>query len=108
MNKTAPAEFNEVLARVAAWPCDARVEFARKVLDTVHPANGADAVTQQSPEAVMNMVQMCYRFLAAAPAASKVRARVLPLIGLAATGKPPPSDRDVQQWIDEHRRARYG
>jgi hypothetical protein len=106
MNKT--AEFNEVLARVAAWPRDDRVEFARKVLDTVHPANGADAVAPQSPESVMNTVQMRYRFLAATPAANELRARVLPLIGLAATGKPPPSDRDVQQWIDEHRRAKFG
>jgi len=108
MNKTAPAEFNEVLARVAAWPRDDRVEFARQVLDTVQPANGADAVTQLSPDAVMSTVQTCYRFLAATPAASELRARVLPLIGLAAAGKPAPSDREVQQWIDEHRRAKYG
>jgi hypothetical protein len=108
MNKTAPAEFDEVLARVTAWPPDDRVELARKVLDTVHPANGAGGVTQPTADEVINTMRTRYPLLAAAPALDDLRARLLPLIGLASAGKPPPSDADIKQWIDEQRRAKYG
>jgi hypothetical protein len=30
------------------------------------------------------------------------------LAGLLATGETPPTDQDVAEWLDEHRRAKYG
>jgi hypothetical protein len=30
------------------------------------------------------------------------------MVGLAATGQPPPSDEDISTWLDEHRSEKYG
>jgi hypothetical protein len=29
-------------------------------------------------------------------------------LGLLATHQPPPSDEEIQDWLDEHRREKYG
>jgi hypothetical protein len=75
---------------------DDRIELARKVLDTVHPENRADRLSQPSPEDVIRALQARYRFLAAAPNSTGLRTRLLPLIGLASAGKSTPSELQVQ------------
>ena len=107
MNKTAPAEFDDVLARVMAWPPDDRVILARKVLDTVDPPTSIQDVLQLSPAEVVDTLCARYPYLTARTSAGDLRARLQPLIGLATGGKPPPSDAEARQWVNEHRRAKY-
>ena len=74
------AEYTEVLKIVRSWPPDQRIALAQEVLQTTQES--------QSPF----------------PRPSFERA-----LGIAGTkGNAPPNDKQVKQWIGEHRMEKYG
>jgi hypothetical protein len=73
-------ERETILRTVAAWPREDQVALARAIL---HRATTLGAMTPQRP----SWRQM---------------------VGLAAQGRPAPSDDEVARWLDEHRSEKYG
>jgi len=72
-------EYQKVLKIVSEWPPEERIALASEVLATVAP-----------------------------PPSRPPRRTLDRALGLARTNGPVPSDADVRQMIDEHRREKYG
>lgn len=83
-----PVETNQiadVVQRVQSWPPPLRLALARRILETLE----SPAVDQPPPK------------LPRGPSAAEIAARF-------ETDKPAPDDATVKQWIEEHRREKYG
>ena len=122
MNASEAPEISEIVNRVVTWPPQQRVSLARRILETVEvapqPATGprgysADEViamlkmpqpTPDDRDDVIQQMQARYPKLFQHSDTAWVRS----LIGLAAGDRPPPTDEEVKQWIDEHRMEKYG
>lgn len=79
----APADYKAILAAINAWPLPYRLALMQEILRVMTP--------EMSPTQ---------------PSQSKhgfERAR-----GLLASDQPPPSDEEVEQWLEEHRMEKYG
>jgi hypothetical protein len=75
-------ELSEVLDRVKSWSPESRIVLARRILETLETAQ---------------------------PSTRGHTARsVRELIGIGAGDSPPPDDKTVRRWIDEHRMEKYG
>ena len=73
--------YETVIKSVRNWPPARRFSLMQDVLKTL-------AQEAETPRAKRNTLQKA--------------------LGLLATSQPPPSDAEVQQWLDEHRMERYG
>ena len=81
MEATKTENYEDVLKTVRAWPAPARFMLVQEVLET----------------------------LSAQTDAPRPRRRTLDrALGLLATDHPAPSDAVIQEWLDEHRREKYG
>lgn len=75
------AEAYETIRRtVLQWPAEMRFALLRDLIDTLAPAD-------ERPEGVGTLAM----------------AR-----GLLRVDMPPPSDEQVEKWLDEHRQEKYG
>ena len=90
-------EFNEVLDRVREWPAEQRLSLARSVLATV-------SEPQASADDVISAMKARYPRLFAHSDTQKLRA----ILDNATSDRPPPTDAEVKQWIDEQRMEKYG
>jgi hypothetical protein len=79
MPPAAPAEYNEILARVQTWPAEQRLRLAEDLLRSFHPARGPDGVRGVPVEQVR---------------------------GVAAGVGPAPDDDTVRRLIAEHQREK--
>jgi hypothetical protein len=72
-----------ILKAIEAWPLEDQIALAQLILQrsAAHGARGAK--TPQRP----SWKQMA---------------------GMASNGQAPPSDKEVAQWLDEHRAEKYG
>ena len=89
MSMTGPQEVATVLETVKTWPTELRISLARRILETVETT--AVPTTDAS--------------------AAEINLRGKPveeLIGLGAGSGEPPSDKQVAEWIDEHRLEKHG
>ena len=75
------SDYRQVLELVSAWPAEDRIALARDVLGTL-----------QGPTA---------------PATPR-RPTFERALGIARGEGPPPTDEQVEQWIDEYRMNKYG
>ncbi len=73
-----------ILEVVRTWPADQQVLLAHEILRRVR---GQSALVKEPP---------------VAPPNSKG------LAGLLTTDQPPPTDEEVERWLDEHRMEKYG
>jgi hypothetical protein len=73
-----PDNFDLVLKEVTAWPPEHRASLAQAILQTLK---------QDAPGRKPTVDQ---------------------IIGIARGGGPPPTDQQVEQWLDEHRMRKYG
>ncbi|HXT34152.1 MAG TPA: hypothetical protein VN837_01130 [Chloroflexota bacterium] len=77
---TTPTSDRDTIARViGTWPIEDQVTLARQILQR---ATAEDAVSPRPG----------WREMA----------------GIASSGRIPPSDEQVAQWLDEHRQEKYG
>ena len=76
-----PGTIENVLGSIRAWPVDLRLSLVRHIL--------AELETELKPQ----------------PKRKKTLNRAL---GLARTDQPPPTDEEVEQWLDERRTRKYG
>ena len=81
MNVLKANNYETVLKTVHQWPPDRRFALVRDVINTLAPE--------------------------VAPARPR-RKTLEKALGLLATGRPAPSDAEVQQWLDERRMEKYG
>lgn len=79
----APANYVAILAQVNAWPEAFRLALMRDLLQAL-TATGTP------------------------PAPRRRKHGLEHAIGLLATDRPAPTDEEVEQWIDELRREKYG
>ena len=77
---TARAEIDSIVNQVQGWPPEDRVALAYQILRDL----------RRQP-------------LSPAPRGTLNEAR-----GSLGTDRPPPTDEDVRQWLDEHRMGKYG
>lgn len=73
--------YETILQVVSSWPVDKRLILIQDVLKTVVPPTEAPRPRRRT----------------------LAQAR-----GLLATDRPPPSDEEVEQWLEEHRMEKYG
>jgi hypothetical protein len=73
-----------ILEAISTWPRDEQAALAREILQRVHEQSGP-------------IVEPPVR-----------RGSLRNLVGLLATDRPPPTDEEVEQWLDEHRMEKYG
>jgi hypothetical protein len=85
MATTAGPEYTAVLRQITAWPRSARLALLRDVLDTL-----ADQ------EEIVEM------------STSRSRPALHEVAGLLKTDEPPPTDDQVEQWLEERRIQRFG
>lgn len=74
-----------ILEAIRDWPVDEQTLLAREILERVREASVAVPIKEPP----------------LAPPNSKG------LAGLLATDQPPPTDEEVERWLDEHRMERY-
>jgi len=75
--------YRTVLEIVREWPPDRRFALIRDLLETLAPVWTEGARRRR-------------------------RATLEEALGLLATQSPPPSDEEIQQWLNEHRLEKYG
>lgn len=76
-----------ILQAVERWAPDERVALARDILSTlVGQVRGARSEPPAEPR----------------------RYTLKDIRGIAATDRPPPTDEEVKQWLDEYRMNKYG
>ena len=92
-------EFDEILGRVREWPAEQRLSLARSVLATV-----GEPLPQASADDVISAMKARYPRLFAQSDIQKLHV----ILDNATSDRPPPTDAEVKQWIDEHRMAKYG
>ena len=72
--------------------------------DTILPI-----ITNWSPSERIVLLQDVLKTLNPTPEPMRPHRRTLDkALGLLATDQPPPTDEEVQQWLDEHRMEKYG
>jgi hypothetical protein len=77
----APGTIEDVLGSVRAWPVDMRLSLVRHIL--------AELEVELKPQA-------------------EHKNTLNKALGLARTNQPPPTDEEVEQWLDERRTHKYG
>ena len=87
-----------ILETIRGWPADQQIALMQEILgflrrDAASSVGAHDAATP-APEAVWEPPL--------APPDSKG------LVGLLATDRPPPTDKEVRQWLEERRMEKYG
>jgi hypothetical protein len=82
MSTVESSEIVDVLERVKTWSPPERITLARRILETLEPAD--------------------------TPAPPRTGRSVQELIGMGAGDSPPPDDDTVRRWIDEQRVEKYG
>jgi hypothetical protein len=92
-------EFNDVLDRVREWPAEQRLSLAQSVLASV-----SEPLLQASADDVISAMKARYPRLFAQSDTQKLHA----ILDNATSDRPPPTDAEVKQWIDEHRMEKYG
>lgn len=75
------SSYQNIVELVRQWPPAQRVHLVREILKTL-----------ESPEASL----------------AEKRQTLAKAYGLLATGQPPPTDEEVQQWLEEARWEKYG
>ncbi|MDQ2806752.1 MAG: hypothetical protein M3Z04_07515 [Chloroflexota bacterium] len=66
-------------------------------------------VTHWPPAQRFDLVQEVLKTLAPAPEATRPRQKTLATaLGMLAKDQPPPSDAEVEQWLEEARMEKYG
>ncbi len=81
METTVHSTYESVLAIVRAWPPEQRLLLVQDVMKTLETAFRSGQLRRQTAEEAL---------------------------GLLVTNQAPPSDREVQQWLEEHRMEKYG
>lgn len=76
------ADYRAILRTVISWPAEDRFALVQDVLRTLAPRPEPD-------------------FARRAAALDRLR-------GIAKTDRPPPSDEEVKQWLEEERVKKYG
>ncbi len=89
MKATGALDYTTVLEAVRAWPAVRRLTLVRDVLETLAPELEAAGI-------------------AGADAAARRREALRRLRGIGSAAAPPPSDAEVQQWLEEERVKKYG
>src|SRR5258708_1728333 len=87
-----------ILETIRGWPADQQIALMQEILGFLRrggvPGVGARGTATSAPEAVWEPPL--------APPDSKG------LVGLLATDRPPPTDEEVKQWLEERRVEKYG
>jgi hypothetical protein len=81
MDRPEKTEYETILKVITAWPPAQRLRLVQDVLKTLAPL-----IEEARPR----------------------RKTLQEARGLLATDQPPPTDEQVQQWLDEHRMEKYG
>jgi hypothetical protein len=81
MDNFEAAEYEKILKIITAWPPSQRFRLVQDVLKTLAPP-----VEEARPR----------------------RKTLQEAEGLLATDQPPPTDEQIEQWLDEHRMEKYG
>lgn len=82
MNTQTP-DYQHVLDRVQAWPTTSRLTLVQDIIASIHFEQSA------KPSSTKDTLSTALGLL-------------------AAPDKQPPTDEDIDQWLDEHRMEKYG
>lgn len=102
------AQIETVLHVVLTWPRERQLSVARRVLDHLDesPAIAAHASTEVRPVVSVDQIR---QLLAAPEEMSDDEAlSIEELEGRLATDAPPPTDEEVERWLEERRMRKYG
>ena len=86
MNELSGMDYEKVLKMVRNWPPTQRFALVQDVLTTL-------ASDLEGPNSTVSFAE---------------RNTLQDALGLLSTDEPPPSDYDIQQWLNERRQKRYG
>ena len=81
MQTVEPTNYKAIIETVRGWPPASRFSLVQDVLKTLAPE-------VESSRSKRNTLEKAF--------------------GLLATNQSPPSDAEVQQWLDKHRMEKYG
>ena len=85
---TPAAERERVLRTIEAWPIEDQVTLAQVILGRVAARLSAPKQTPRQGASEGTTWEALH--------------------GLAANGRTPPTDEQIEQWLDEHRMEKYG
>lgn len=83
-----PLDHDTILRAIQQWPRERQIELAREILS-------ASAQERQNGETET-------------PQPSQQGDSWMRLIGILATDQPPPTDEEIERWLEERRIERYG
>jgi len=96
-----------VLNVVLSWPRERQLSLARRVLDHLDESLVRTVVTSGTVQPIITVEQI-RQMLAAPDAGLNVAPSLEELEGILATDEPPPTDEQVQDWLEEERMRKYG
>lgn len=81
-----------ILRAVRSWPAGEQIALAEEILELAQEPTVEEPLEPTPDGAGESSRQGSWQNL----------------VGLLATDKPPPTDEEVAQWLDEHRMEKYG
>lgn len=101
-------QIDSVLNVVLTWPRERQLSLARRVLDHLDEAPAIAGPATARARTVVSVDQI-RQLLAAPEEMSDDEALSLEeLEGCLATDAPPPTDEEVERWLEERRMRKYG
>jgi hypothetical protein len=87
-----------ILEAVRNWTAAEQIALVQQVLDDLRSNIVAGTVTSSASDTSKGAVKESPR----------QRGSLRNLVGLLATDQPPPTDEEVERWLEEHRMDKYG
>lgn len=100
-------QIDSVLHVVLTWPRERQLSLARRVLDHLDETPATIVPAQSVARSVVSVEQI-RQMLAAPEEISGDELTLEELEGCLATDAPPPSDEEVERWLEEERMRKYG
>ncbi len=107
MTMAETTQIDSVLHVVLSWPRERQLSLARRVLDHLDETPAMAAPARPLARSVVSVEQI--RQMLAEPEDNLDDAlSIEELEGCLATDAPPPTDEEVERWLEERRMRKYG
>ena len=98
---------NAVLQEVYSWPREQQLTLARQVFNHVGDASDSEVAPQRATHSVVTVEQI-REMLNNSDSDDEAIPTLEELEGILATDKEPPTDAEVEAWLDERRMRKFG
>ena len=101
-------QLDSVLDVVLTWPRERQLSLARRVLDHLDQPPMADPPKKSATRAAVSREDVLQMLAAPDDLSDDDALSLEELEGSLATDVPPPTDEEVERWLEERRMRKYG